>query len=326
MQKKEVTILVKNNTGATVPVQLLKFPTPGYENATATYTWDVTTENYLNKDRVSIQFKNVNANEFTSLVVEGSFQNVADVINALNGLGIGVFWSFEESGQTFIRTQNSKITYGELNIYRANNSAPAFVDFGIPITYRIQNTANIKIAGWVTDSDGDAINITAQNLPAFCTLNQYDFAGARVFEVSVSPSGGNNGSYSFTLTASDGFTETIKQFNLVVANPASVTNFAPMQYPLSPDPLIRTNGDTTSESYSRIGSGAFSFSSSRSQGIAASAFSGGVIFNSVLLFPGYSSPSVFGEGLIAVVFGTSGSPTLAIVQDTFLIRIQIQQP
>lgn len=316
MQRKELTILIKNNTGATVPVQLFKFPTPGYENATATYTWNVTAESYLNKDRISIEYKNVNADDFNTSIIEGSFQSVSEVVNALNGLGIGVFWSFEQGGLTYIRTQNRIITYGQLDIYRIGNAPPVFIN-PATTTYYMSNAATIHIAGWASDVDGDSLIITEQDLPSFCTLIQYDYAGVRVFDITCSPGSSiNNGTYDFTLFASDGMVTVSKNYQLVVDN----TTRGVLTRPLNPDPISLVVGDTNLITYPITPTSGVAFQSTRAvdPNLILPGWAVSNLGNEIEVEPAFLSGNT-GVGILFMVYGS----IVNRASDTFLMKVEV---
>lgn len=84
-----------------------------------------------------------------------------------------------------------------------------------------------QIAVSATDPDGDALSLSASNLPVFCTLSDNgDGSGA----VACAPDFIHAGNYEITVTASDGATEASTTFTLTVEERAPpVANAGPAQ-------------------------------------------------------------------------------------------------
>lgn len=118
------TLVIGNNTGATVPIQVFNRNNPGDAssfNARKQYRWDLTGTNYANAVSVSIQAK-VPGGTMQTLTVNMSVSDVAGVVAILNGLNIGIFYSQVIGSSTFISTWSDRIVYGNLVINGAANS------------------------------------------------------------------------------------------------------------------------------------------------------------------------------------------------------------
>lgn len=117
---KAITIAIKNNTTIVQAVQLGITPNVfSGINATTQYRWDITSQN-LN-DLTTIEVTYVLNGLTTTVSADIQSDSVDGIISALNGLGVGTFWSTTSGGSTFINTYNDFITYTNLVINNAHN-------------------------------------------------------------------------------------------------------------------------------------------------------------------------------------------------------------
>jgi uncharacterized delta-60 repeat protein len=81
------------------------------------YRWDVTGFVFAGENAITLQYKLNNDpyfSTYTQIVLSPSFDAL---ITALNGLGIGFFSYYTESGNDYIGTYNNAYTFGDLNLY-----------------------------------------------------------------------------------------------------------------------------------------------------------------------------------------------------------------
>lgn len=132
-------VIVRNNTGADVPVKLFPYAgSPTSINANTHYQWDITSENFLAATQVSIQVRTSASASFTTYTAPLDPANAQGVVNALNSLNLGTSWyTVTSGGNTYISTDNDTLIFGDLTISDPN-----------PINLNIENI--ILLAGSVT--------------------------------------------------------------------------------------------------------------------------------------------------------------------------------
>lgn len=153
MTAESIAITFTNTTNGTIPLSVMGNPANLADpcNATTQSQWNVTglvltTENY-----VSVQYRNVGASSFLLFTAPLTTLTLQGVLDALNSLGIGSFFTTTSGGNTFINNYANGTEFGVLNIY--NSAVPQF-------TYNIQTSA----AGGNTLVDVNFVNqLTANN-------------------------------------------------------------------------------------------------------------------------------------------------------------------
>lgn len=118
--KKAITIAIKNNTTVVQAVQI-GIPPNVFSgiNATTQYRWNITSQN-LN-DLTTIELTYVLNGQTTTVSADITSDSVNGIIDALNSLNVGSFWSTTSGGNTFIHTYNDFITYTNLVINNNGN-------------------------------------------------------------------------------------------------------------------------------------------------------------------------------------------------------------
>jgi hypothetical protein len=123
MSATEISIQIKNTTSASIDVSLMGNYADLSDNANATieYKYNVTTLSFTDEDTVSIQYKTNGAAFFSNYIVLLPSQSIAGVVQAINQLGIGSFFSFTSGGSTYISNYENNYTFGSLDIYNGSN-------------------------------------------------------------------------------------------------------------------------------------------------------------------------------------------------------------
>jgi hypothetical protein len=139
-------------------------------NQTTEYRWNVTGLSFSGENRVSVQYRANSINDFSTFVAPLKTLSVQGVVDALNTLGIGSFFTFISGGSTFISNYDNNYVFGVLNIY--NQSVPQFVynvdlvGAGGSVTIDVNFVNQLSLAspvtqsGTITTASGDYIILT----------------------------------------------------------------------------------------------------------------------------------------------------------------------
>ena len=112
------TLQITNNTNATQQLDILGNPANLLDtaNATTEYQWNVTGTNPTNF--VTLEYMPVGAAAFTVYTASMS-SGISGLVAALNGLGIGYFYSSTAGGNTYVSTYNDKYVFGNLTVIQS---------------------------------------------------------------------------------------------------------------------------------------------------------------------------------------------------------------
>ncbi|MEO9968177.1 MAG: putative Ig domain-containing protein [Reichenbachiella sp.] len=115
-------------------------------------------------------------------------------------------------------TTSSQRPYLTIDVQSSSNTAPVMAAVADQST---QEGANSNVNVSATDADGDALTLSASNLPSFATLTDNgDGSG----QISFQPAIGDDGTYSnITITANDGTDTDSESFSLTVTTAPSNT-------------------------------------------------------------------------------------------------------
>lgn len=119
MAKEYISINIKNNTNGKIPMSIMSNPSnlTDISNQTTEYSWDVTGLSLTTENTVTIAYKlntQVDFNSFTTSLLTPTLQGV---LNALNSLGIGSFFSTTSGGNTFIKNYDNNYEFGTLDVF-----------------------------------------------------------------------------------------------------------------------------------------------------------------------------------------------------------------
>ncbi len=169
----DFTIYTKNNTGADINIDLFNSGAiRGTFNSPITFSSDLTSADF-NSASVSINVRsNASANfiTYSANILTASIQGVVD---ALNSLGIGLFWAI---GNTIV-TANSLYTYGELTM--GSVVVPGDLEITMNATAGIRtislNGSGSMVTGTVDWGDGSPLDAFSSvgliSLPHNYTVN-----------------------------------------------------------------------------------------------------------------------------------------------------------
>ncbi len=124
MANTYISINITNNTNGTIPLNIMGNPADLADigNQTTQYRWDVTGLTLSTENFVSVDYRPNALPNFTTYVAPLLVQSIQGVLDALNGLGIGSFFSYTSGGNTFITNYNNDYVFGDVNIYDNSGS------------------------------------------------------------------------------------------------------------------------------------------------------------------------------------------------------------
>lgn len=147
--KETISFNITNTTNGTVPISILGNNADQEDNANATtqYSWNITGFTVTTENEILFQYKNVNDIAFTTVLLPLNTPSIQGVLDVLNSLNLGTFFTTTSGGNTFINNYNDNLAFGLLNIY----------DSTIPIPQLNYDIFTV-LAGGVTNVDINSIN------------------------------------------------------------------------------------------------------------------------------------------------------------------------
>lgn len=128
MGETYISINITNNTNGTIPLNIMGNPADLADigNQTTQYRWDVTGLTFGTENFVSVDYRANAIQDFTTYVAPLLVQSLQGVLDALNGLYIGSFFSYTSGGNTYITNYNNDYVFGDINIYDNSGSIVAW--------------------------------------------------------------------------------------------------------------------------------------------------------------------------------------------------------
>ena len=125
IQKTTISLDIQSNVNYPVTINVLGNPFNPLDtsNATTQYKWDFTSFVFGTENSLQLQYKEESALNY-SIYTNGFTPSIAGVVAALNQLGIGYFYSYTESGNTYITTYNDNYIFGLLNLSNPSLFSP----------------------------------------------------------------------------------------------------------------------------------------------------------------------------------------------------------
>jgi hypothetical protein len=120
--KETINFNFTNNTNGTVPISVFgnNANTMDTLGANTQFNWNITSLNFIVNNTVSLQYQNVGAPSFTTAVLPLPSQNIQGLLDALNSLNIGFFFTTTSGLNTFLNNYNLNVVFGQLNVYNAS--------------------------------------------------------------------------------------------------------------------------------------------------------------------------------------------------------------
>ena len=119
-----ISLAIQNNTNATIPISILGNPSnlADISNQTREFQWNVTSFTFTTENQVSIDYRPNALVDFTTYNAPLLAPNIQGVLSALNGLGIGSFFTYISGGNTYISNYDNDYVFGDLNIWDSNGT------------------------------------------------------------------------------------------------------------------------------------------------------------------------------------------------------------
>lgn len=202
MRKSKINLRISNSLPSTERIILFNSSRAGNNNTLINqrtqYIWDVTAETFVLAITVSLQVKRTASSPIETLTETLQTASLQGLVDALNSMQVGIFFSYTSLGSTFVSTLNDTFVYTNLDINTSNNYSYLFT-FNTPATgnwFFIVNNATQAI-NLVTDGptilSGAGLIPTNQWAPGDNIVFDYQqtsglipgFATARLFRNNV---------------------------------------------------------------------------------------------------------------------------------------------
>jgi hypothetical protein len=171
----DISIQLQNNTSASQVVNIMSssIDLKSNLNNNIEFRWNVTGYTFTTENIITLQYKGNNEANY-SLYQGYINQSIASVVQVLNNLGIGYFYTYSELGNDYIATYNNNYTFGQLII--ANSGDPATInwtmtEYSAPLVF-IDANFNVKRAsdGFVYQTEfstGSGTFTVPSNVPLY---------------------------------------------------------------------------------------------------------------------------------------------------------------
>lgn len=173
MANTYISLAIQNNTNATIPISIMGNPSnlADISNQTREFKWNLTGFTFTTENQVSIDYRPNTFVDFTTYNAPLLALNIQGVLDALNELGIGSFFTYTSGGSTYISNYNNDYVFGDLNIWDSNTTQ---VTWSVDC---IGNTGNNDItSGMFADSQANPYTATT-NVPIAFSGQLVDISG-----------------------------------------------------------------------------------------------------------------------------------------------------
>lgn len=117
MRKSKINLRIKSYLTTNLPIELFNIASiTSPVNQRKQYNWDVTAQDFSAVTSVTMQYKTSASDAFSSKTVALPTKDTQGLLQALNSMGIGIFFSYTATGVLYISVLNDKIIYGSLDI------------------------------------------------------------------------------------------------------------------------------------------------------------------------------------------------------------------
>ena len=125
MAKEYISINIKNNTNGNIPMSIMSNPSnlTDISNQTTEYSWDVTSLSITTENTIIIEYRPNALADFTSYSTPLLTPSLQGVLDALNTLGIGSFFSTTSGGNTYIKNYDNDYVFGQLDVFDSSGTS-----------------------------------------------------------------------------------------------------------------------------------------------------------------------------------------------------------
>lgn len=179
MSQQNPIVIIKNNTGADVPVMLFQYGgTPSSNNATREFRYATPASVFLNASKVTIQVRGGSAVPFQTYSAPVGALTPQGVVNALNGLNLGTSWYTKQiGGNTFIITDNNGLEFGDLTL---DDPSPVTISFDLDVA---DAGGQIKVDALTGGGTANIINV----VPPIITSVSTGFSAGVIIAFEITP-------------------------------------------------------------------------------------------------------------------------------------------
>jgi hypothetical protein len=175
-RKYSFNLVAKNNTGSEIQLSMLNIGgASGFFNSRTQYGWNITPEDFTVDDFIAIQVRSAGSSSFTTYTAQVLTQSAQGIVDALNSLGVGIFYTATSGGSVYIYTNNDEFVYGDLTTQTASTFTlllnKTLIVNPTLVTLTIPGTMDVTI-NW-----GDGTSNTYTNTTTFVASHVYGAAG-----------------------------------------------------------------------------------------------------------------------------------------------------
>jgi hypothetical protein len=219
-----ISLNIKNNTSATIPISIMGNPSDlaDISNATREFRWDLTSLSFSGENQVSVDYRPNGLVNFTTYNAPLLTPSIQGVLDALNGLGIGSFFTFSSGGNTYISNYDDNYVFGDLNIWDSNVTSVTWnvdcigttgnnqVDCGFFLDNEVNpftGSVNVPVS-----FSGQAVNLTGTTSNQPSTKIKVYNQTTNTFIINVGLGSGVVYSYSFNADYGNSYLITIQDY------------------------------------------------------------------------------------------------------------------
>lgn len=213
MIKETISVGITNNTNGEIPVSLFGNNSDPMDNSNANtqYQWDITGFSVTNETLILLEYNTTGLGNYSIVTTSFSGTSIQGIINALNNLNLGVFFTTTSGGNTYINSYNNTYSFGTLQIVNTNQTASLSYSMNLNLSNdQVDAYINAVLISTFTDPNisSGTIPVVAGDTAFIDFLTSVNPKGTRVFVYNIT-----TGTYLFdtTLTNSGnlGYTWTI---------------------------------------------------------------------------------------------------------------------
>lgn len=164
MAAEEISITLQNSTTADIQVSILGNPTDLADNCNATteFRYNITSLTFTNETQVSVLYRPSNGTlSYTTYTATLLKQTIQGVVDALNTLGIGSWYTFTSGGNTYLSNTIDSYEFSTINIF--GNTLPPTSVLVNWANYAIDGSAGGNPTGQLLISIGLSNIVTSTN-------------------------------------------------------------------------------------------------------------------------------------------------------------------
>lgn len=186
---EKVTLYIKNNANANIPVDLFADPDPNSNiDAVTKYKWDLTGLSFSssNVTSISLPYRATGGSIFSTFTYSGNISSFSQLLSILNSASIGIFYQLQSGGYTYLAVSNENYVYGNLSLLPASSYIFIF-DIDIMISSNVSVSFNFTAPTDISINWGDGTSSNFVNQNGANTYNHVMNAitGQMIYEIAI---------------------------------------------------------------------------------------------------------------------------------------------